>query len=142
MVTYYFSDASDDNLCLSVYSAPVNPKIASANYVTGTNGDPIYLEAGHDYYFVTQISNTPDTGEYFFVLAPPAPFRINAGLTDTWYNAETPGQGFFLDVYEQLNRVFLGWFTYADEPVADDEFAHRWMTATGPFSGTSATLGD
>jgi hypothetical protein len=36
--------------------------------------------------------------------------------------------------------VFLGWFTYAHDPPAVDEFGHRWMTALGPFSGTSAEL--
>jgi len=73
-------------------------------------------------------------------LAPPAPFRINHGLADSWYNPETPGQGFFLDVFEQLNQVFLGWFTYALDPAADDGFGHRWMTAFGAFEGSSAYL--
>jgi hypothetical protein len=78
--------------------------------------------------------------EYFFVLAPPSPFRINHGLADSWYNPETPGQGFFLDVFERLNQVFLGWFTYATDPSPDDEFGHRWLTAFGKFEGPSAEL--
>lgn len=134
---YYFSDASNDNLCLSVYTAPDAP---FANYVTSTYWDPIFLHAGQDYYFLTQISDAPDSGEYFYLLAPAAPFRINRGLADSWYNPETPGQGFFLDVFEQLNQVFLGWFTYTDDPNADDAFAHRWLTASGAFDGTTANL--
>jgi hypothetical protein len=99
----------------------------------------IPLEAGQDYYFVIQ-QCYGDTDEFVYVLAPPAPFRITHGIADSWYNPETPGQGFFLDVIEQLNQVFLGWFTYAIAPPADDQSGHRWLTAFGKFEGPSADL--
>jgi hypothetical protein len=75
-----------------------------------------------------------------YVVAPPAPLRINAGLAGTWYNPDTPGQGFFLTVYEKLNQVFMGWFTFRSDPYPASEFGHRWMTAFGPFAGDSASL--
>ena len=134
---YYFADAGDDDLCLSVYTSPVDPDNGYANFVASNAFDyywgPISLQAGKDYYFVVQPGTPTGTGEYFYVLAPPAPFRMNAGMADSWYNPANPGQGFFLDVFENLNQVFLGWFTYSDDPPADDEFAHRWMTASGHF---------
>ena len=139
---YYFSNAGPESLCLSVFTAPVDPDDPWANYVTSSFWETIELEAGRDYYFIAQPGDIPATlpREFFYILAPPAPFRINHGLSDSWFNPDTPGQGFFLDVFEQSNLVFLGWFTYTDDPAADDGFAQRWMTASGPFSGTSAQL--
>ncbi len=93
----------------------------------------IDLEAGRDYYFVTQNIGGQTIGDFLYVLAPPASFRINAGLAGSWYNPETPGQGIFLTIFENLNKVFLGWFTYANAPSASGDFAHRWMTAFGPI---------
>lgn len=142
--TYYFSTAGIDSLCLSIYSAPVDPAEPWVNkvgitypYERGAYPTPqgIELKAGQDYYILVE-----GLGDYFFVLAPPATFRINHGLADSWYNPETPGQGFFLDVFEQLNQVFLGWFTYAIDPPNDDEYGHRWLTAFGGFLGSSANL--
>ena len=142
--TYYFSDAAGgvySGLCLGVYTAPLDPEEPWVNWVGSAWGyGPIELKAGQDYYFVAQGGCKEANCDYFFVLAPPAPFRINHGLADSWYNPATPGQGFFLDVFEQRNEVFLGWFTYAIDPAVDDEFGHRWLTAFGPFAGTSANL--
>jgi len=150
--TYYFATAGIYGLCLSIYSAPFNPSSPWSNRVGG--GYPseggIELKAGQDYYILMENGGSPYSGvypdgldqskEYFFVLAPPATFRINHGLADSWYNPATPGQGFFLDVFERLNQVFLGWFTYAIDPPAGDQFGHRWLTAFGKFQGPSAEL--
>lgn len=142
---YYFSDTSmkwSIGVCLQVYTAPVNPANPNANRVGyATYGQPrIELEAGRDYYFVTQNIGGQTLGDFLYVLAPPAPFRMNSGLAGSWYNPQTPGQGFFLGIYERINQVFLAWFTYANAPSAEGDFAHRWMTALGPFDGTSAQL--
>jgi hypothetical protein len=74
-------------------------------------------------------------------------FSINAGLNDAWFNPETDGQGFFIDVYQDLGLVFLGWFTYEtddrDESTPDaivGERFHRWLTAQGPYEGNLASL--
>jgi hypothetical protein len=140
---YYFSDSGNSGLCFSVYSASVNPEDSFLNLLSSTadGWEPVELQAGRDYYFLVQRGDTAGRNEYFYVLAPPAPFRVNHGLADSWYNPDTPGQGFYLDVFEQLNQVFLGWFTFAIEPSADGAFDHQWLTAFGPFSGTSAELG-
>lgn len=139
---YYFADASASELCVTFFTAPFNPDDWSANYLTsvGDGTGPVRLEAGQDYYYIAQVNSSIGTGEYFFVLAPPAPFRINPGLNDSWYNPATPGQGFFLEVMDQLNQVFLGWFSFSEVPSASEIFNHRWLTALGPFSGTSADL--
>ncbi|MDX1555108.1 MAG: hypothetical protein R3212_03685, partial [Xanthomonadales bacterium] len=67
-----------------------------------------------------------------------AGFQINAGLNDAWFNALTPGQGFFITVFPDIEMMFLAWFTYdterPDPSVMADvgEPGHRWLTAFGP----------
>jgi hypothetical protein len=66
-------------------------------------------------------------------------FSINPGLNGSWFNAETSGQGFFIDVFPEAGELFVGWFTYGQEsPPAGSEAVvgdpgHRWLTAQGPF---------
>jgi len=73
-------------------------------------------------------------------------FLINAGLNDAWFNAATPGQGFFITVFPDIGQMFLAWFTYDTErPDASvmanlGEPGHRWLTAFGPYSGDTAQL--
>jgi endonuclease I len=73
-------------------------------------------------------------------------FRINSGLSDAWYNPATNGQGFFIIVWENIQTMFLAWFTYdVDRPPEDvtamlGEPGHRWLTAQGSYEGDTATL--
>lgn len=75
-----------------------------------------------------------------------AGFTINAGLNDAWFNPATAGQGFFLTVFEDIQMMFVAWFTY-DTGRPDDgvmanlgEPGHRWLTAFGPYDGDTAEL--
>ncbi len=76
----------------------------------------------------------------------PQGFVMNAGLNDAWYNPVTNGQGFFITVFPDLNRVNLAWFTYDTDLPAEDDMAnlgsagHRWLTAIGPIEGDTAVL--
>lgn len=73
-------------------------------------------------------------------------FTINPGLNGSWFNPDTSGQGFFLDVFPEAETVFLAWFTYDIEAAPMDATAvvgdpnHRWLTAQGSFSGNRAEL--
>jgi hypothetical protein len=73
-------------------------------------------------------------------------FSINPGLNGSWFNAETSGQGFFVDVFPEAGELFVGWFTYGQEsPPAGSEAVvgdpgHRWLTAQGPYRGNTANL--
>jgi CubicO group peptidase (beta-lactamase class C family) len=73
-------------------------------------------------------------------------FSINAGLNDAWFNPDTPGQGFFIMVWEDVQTVFLGWFNYDVERPPENiaailgEPGHRWFTAQGSYTGVSAEL--
>jgi hypothetical protein len=82
------------------------------------------------------------------------PFEINAGITGTWFNPATPGQGFFVTVFPSLKlpacaatgAMFVAMFTYEverpDESVTAimGEPGHRWITALGCLDGSTATL--
>ena len=73
-------------------------------------------------------------------------FNINPGLNDAWYNLETDGQGFFINVFPDTGIMFLSWFTYDTERPDDSVSAnlgdpgHRWLTAQGAFAGNEAVL--
>ena len=77
---------------------------------------------------------------------PPDVFRINSGLNDAWYNPNTSGQGFFIVVWEDIETIFLSWFTFDTERPPEGveailgEPGHRWLTAQGPYEGDTATL--
>ena len=80
------------------------------------------------------------------VLTEDAVFSINPGLSGAWFNPQTPGQGFFLEVFPAINLVFLAWFTYEVAPAGGNSTAqvghpgHRWLTAQGGFDGDTASL--
>jgi sugar lactone lactonase YvrE len=73
-------------------------------------------------------------------------FPINPGLNGPWYNRDTPGQGFFINVFAGKQEMFVGWFTYDLEPASNPDSAqlgdagHRWLTAQGTYSEDTAEL--
>jgi hypothetical protein len=160
--TYYMFDSwswtgavtTTEDVCVQVYSAPFDPQNPTANLVATSRGgdenflddwDRVELEAGKDYYFVIQPYDGSATGEYYFVLAPPADFDINKALAGAWFNPDTDGQGILLDVYDDRNQVFAAWFTFDLERPVDGtaqigEPGHRWLTAFGSFEGATADL--
>jgi hypothetical protein len=147
---YYYADISiyhAVDMCLQVYTAPFNPGSPNANRIAAMDDvGVVQLEAGEDYYFVVQPLDEPDEGEFFYVFAPPAPFRISHALAGGWFEPATAGQGFLMDVFDNVNSMFLAWFTYDLERPDPGTSAmigdpgHRWLTAQGPFSGDTAEL--
>ena len=79
-------------------------------------------------------------------VTPGTPVRINPGLNDAWFNPETAGQGFFINVFPDIRKMFLSWFTYdterPDESITAElgEPGHRWLTAFGDYSRDTAVL--
>jgi len=149
--TYYYTDISinyEVDMCLQIYSAPFNAANPDANRVILMDDfGSVELESGKDYYFLVQPLDGPQTGEFFYVFAPPAPMAITYAISGSWYFEPTTGQGFLIDVFDSANLMFLAWFTYDLERPADGTNAmigdpgHRWMTAAGPFQGDTAELG-
>ena len=73
-------------------------------------------------------------------------FQINAGLNGSWYNPDTAGQGFFVEVFPNIPLLFVAWFTYdTTQPISGSaavvgDINHRWLTAQGAYEGNTATL--
>ncbi len=73
-------------------------------------------------------------------------FLINAGLSDAWFNPATNGQGFLVVVWENIQVMFVAWFTFDTERPAENvtailgEPGHRWLTAQGSYAGDAALL--
>ena len=76
----------------------------------------------------------------------PDPIVINSGMTDAWFDPATDGQGMLIMVWDSIKFVFMAWFTFDTErPPVDvtailGEPGHRWLTASGPFDGDTASL--
>ena len=71
---------------------------------------------------------------------------LNPGLNGSWYNHDTDGQGFFVEVFPELGTLFVAWFTYdttfadGNETAVVGEPNHRWLTAQGEYTGTTGEL--
>lgn len=113
----------------SASRASANPETigmpANSRYLAGTDG----------FGFRIAISSVEGLG-----------LQINAGLNDAWYNPITAGQGFLITVFPEIQQMFAAWFTYDTERPPEDvtatlgEPGHRWLTAQGPYAGTTASL--
>lgn len=63
-------------------------------------------------------------------------FAINYGISGTWYNPATSGQGFFVEVVPSLNLLVFSWFTWSNTTPG----VHDWLTGVGPISGDQAAI--
>ena len=94
---------------------------------------------------ITYLTDTFIFGNYVGAVKSSCPeeldtFVINPGLNGSWYNPETGGQGFFLDVLPESKTFFLSWFTYENMVVDTTTTSNignpgnRWLTALGTFA--------
>jgi len=70
-----------------------------------------------------------------FAAAEEQPMLINYGVSGSWYEPVTSGQGFAIDIVPLNNLLIAYWFTY---PVEGG--AREWYVAYGDISGNSANL--
>lgn len=70
--------------------------------------------------------------------------NVNYGMVGSWYNPNTPGQGFFIDIDPFSYSMFVGWFVYDTTlDVTGGEIPgseQRWFTALGRYLGSHADL--
>lgn len=69
-------------------------------------------------------------------------FAINQGISGSWFEPATSGQGFLIDVDPTIDFIFVAWFTYNDSEnvKAIGSSDQRWFSASGNYSGNGATL--
>ena len=70
---------------------------------------------------------------------------INPRFTGSWWFPTISGQGFFMEIYENIDLLFFAWFTYdTQQPEANTadvgHSGHRWLTGQGPMTGNTANL--
>ena len=135
-------------------SGPVTDPTGPSN---NSNGDIVMRGGGAEAWINRSASriggaadNRNQTSEIGFRIAKSTldglGFQINPGLNDAWFYPPTNGQGFFVNVWEDIGQVFIGWFTSDVMRPPEDveailgEPGHRWITAQGPYSGDTATL--
>ena len=60
-------------------------------------------------------------------------FRIDYGITGSWYNPDLPGQGFSLEVVPHTKQFVAYWFTFQVE-----SGEQRWLLGQGTYEDNIA----
>lgn len=147
---YYFSDLSINfnlDMCLQIYQGSFDPANPEANRIAVLDDiGNVTLEAGVNYEFVVQPLQDDIAGEYFYALAPPAPFEIGPAISGAWFSPATNGTGILMDALGTSKLLFIAWFTFDLERPAEDapsmigDPGHRWITGLGAYSEQGADL--
>jgi hypothetical protein len=62
------------------------------------------------------------------------------GLSGTWYNQATSGQGMLIEVNPLDSEAFLGWYTYAADGQTSGVSGQRWFSAQSPYTVGSTAI--
>jgi hypothetical protein len=62
------------------------------------------------------------------------------GLSGTWYNPATAGQGMLIEVNPGNAYTFIGWYTYALSGASSGVSGQRWITAQAPYTVGTRTI--
>ena len=153
-IKYYASTNSSINTSDRLIGTENRGSLAAGENSSGPFNATIPADLAPGAYFIGAIVNFDDSNsadnvnvelEAITVTAAGG-FAINNGLNDTWRDIGTRGQGFFVTVFPDIQKMFVGWFTYDVERPAQGvtamlgEPGHRWVTAFGSYSGHTATL--
>ncbi|MCF6319040.1 MAG: hypothetical protein L3J83_07145 [Proteobacteria bacterium] len=75
-----------------------------------------------------------------------ATMHINSGLNGAWFNTDTSGQGFLIEVLPETKRVFVAWFTYdtnlpsSNTTAVIGDAGHRWLTGIGDIDDSNNSV--
>jgi hypothetical protein len=125
---------------LRVYEDAFNPDETEDRLVASVDDSgSVSLIAGKNYVFVTTAHTQGNSGAWQWVLFPPGPLHLNAGLNGAWSDPAIDGQGILIDVLPEFQMVFVAWFTFdlqrpegGTGPMIGDD-GHRWLTAYGNY---------
>lgn len=125
-------------------STPGRAALETYHVPEGNPGDPSsatwifsldFSEPGQIGYYC-EVHGSPGVGMFGTITVEEAQdggdFEINFGLTGSWYNPETAGQGFLVDMVPSQMSAVVYWFTYDDDEIGGPEQT-RWMIASGSY---------
>lgn len=129
-----------DNASVLCNAVNLSTGVAACNVAFQTNGThPILASYSGD------ANNVGSTSSILNQLVGANPYMNldQFGLTGTWYNPPTSGQGFVLDFFPDFNApgtVFVAgsWFTYDVAPAGGPE-KQRWYTFSGSAAASAST---
>jgi hypothetical protein len=61
------------------------------------------------------------------------------GLSGTWYNAATSGQGMLIEINPAASEAFMGWYSYAAAGESSGAAGQRWFSAQSTYTAGSNT---
>jgi hypothetical protein len=134
--------ATDEQSLISAYT---NLLAGSRNHLRAFVAHITALGVDYEAQRLDQADVDAIVGDYSDVV-PNEGFTINANLSDAWYYPGTEGQGFFLSVFPDQQKILLAWFTYDTELPEETATAtlgdpgQRWLTAQGKYAGAQAEL--
>lgn len=147
---YWFADVSVFNrldMVIRVYESAFDASDTEAGLVAQLDDfGNLLLEAGKSYHVVVTAFVPGNTGEWHWVLFPPGPLALNAGMNGAWYNPATDGQGILVDIFTDVGIAFIAWFTFdLERPQGGTEAllgdpGHRWFTASGLYEPDAASV--
>jgi hypothetical protein len=128
-------------MAIGIYEGPFDPQDPYQNQIAiFPNEGQALLYKGKTYYLVLQPDCDIRTGEWAYVMAPPADeFFWTAYMNGSWSDPATAGQGLVLDVFPDIKAIFAAWFTWdtkAANPNDNSDVANagtRWLTAFGNY---------
>ena len=128
------SDPDGDTLTLVSVDAPANGSAVIQN------GAVLYTPAfgfsGVDGFGYTVSDGQNSSTAQVSVTVAAAPFELNFGLSGSWFNPQTDGQGFVFEVVPDDQVLVVYWYTYG----ADGQGGQQWLVGAGPYSGNRAMV--
>lgn len=125
---------------LSLAGAPPGVRLEGSTLVVGANTNPPQRNTQF-----AVIARDESTGlqDVFHVqmVNPGATNDAQAFSVDAsgfWFDPDHPGQGFAIEVDEELGIIFLAWYTY-DIPAGTGP-SRQWLVAVGDYQGAFANL--
>jgi len=66
--------------------------------------------------------------------------KTDFGLTGTWYNPATSGQGVMVEINPDDAQAFLGWYSYAADGASSGASGQRWFSAQSAYTVGSTSI--
>ncbi len=128
------SDPDGDSLVLDDVGTPAHgsARIEGRSIVY----TPAFGFSGVDVFSYTVSDGQAVSGAQVSVTVAQPPFELNFGLSGSWFNPSTDGQGFVFEVVPEDQVLVVYWYTYT----GTGQGGQQWLVGAGPYSGNRAIV--